>query len=220
MGGFVAARTERLVRHRRPRLPHRGGTRRGLQPVGTSSSWPAATSTDRHQTGRRPHRGCAPGAPWPSRLDAGHSRENLRGGRKESTPGDAAECRRLEHQVAHVRWSPRSACGRATSWYWPRHDPEDSGPGKLRRSTSVTLVNPKKFRGPRMVRIVRMFRRFVDSRSCHGHTDECIDLPLNGDADMGGQLPTERDAAARRRRGSTALWEKTPRRYGGRSGNS
>lgn len=44
-----------------------------------------------------------------------------------------------------------------------------------------------------------------------GNTDECIDLPLNGDADMGGQLPTGTVTLLLADvEGSTTLWEKTP----------
>ncbi len=84
--------------------------------------------------------GVRPGCAVAVRLDAGHSRETFAVAVESNAWEDAAECRRLEHQVAHEVVAEVGVRPRNVVVLGPGTIPKTPS-GKLRRSTSVTLVN-------------------------------------------------------------------------------
>jgi len=83
--------------------------------------------------------GVRPGCAVAVRLDAGHSRETFAVAVESNGWEDPAECRRLEHQVAHEVVSEVGVRPRNVVVLGPGTIPKTPS-GKLRRSTSVTLV--------------------------------------------------------------------------------
>ena len=83
--------------------------------------------------------GVRPGCAVAVRLDAGHSRETFAVAVESNAWEDPAECRRLEHQVAHEVVGEVGVRPRNVVVLGPGTIPKTPS-GKLRRSTSVTLV--------------------------------------------------------------------------------
>lgn len=83
--------------------------------------------------------GVRPGCAVAVRLDAGHSRETFAVAVESNSWEDPAECRRLEQQVAHEVVGEVGVRPRNVVVLGPGTIPKTPS-GKLRRSTSVTLV--------------------------------------------------------------------------------
>jgi fatty-acyl-CoA synthase len=83
--------------------------------------------------------GVRPGCAVAVRLDAGHSRESFAVAVESNAYEDPAEVRRIEHQVAHEVVSEVDLRPRNVVVLGPGTIPKTPS-GKLRRSTSVTLV--------------------------------------------------------------------------------
>lgn len=84
--------------------------------------------------------GVRPGCAVAVRLDAGHSRETFAVAVESNAWQDPAEVRRIEHQVAHEVVSEVDVRPRNVVVLGPGTIPKTPS-GKLRRSTSVTLVS-------------------------------------------------------------------------------
>jgi fatty-acyl-CoA synthase len=83
--------------------------------------------------------GVRPGCAVAVRLDAGHSRESFAVAVESNNWQDPAEVRRIEHQVAHEVLAEVDVRPRNVVVLGPGTIPKTPS-GKLRRSTSVTLV--------------------------------------------------------------------------------
>ncbi|PRC49586.1 long-chain fatty acid--CoA ligase, partial [Mycobacterium sp. ITM-2017-0098] len=83
--------------------------------------------------------GVRPGCAVAVRLDAGHSRETFAVAVESNNWQDPAEVRRIEHQVAHEVVAEVDVRPRNVVVLGPGSIPKTSS-GKLRRSTSVSLV--------------------------------------------------------------------------------
>jgi fatty-acyl-CoA synthase len=83
--------------------------------------------------------GVRPGCAVAVRLDAGHSRETFAVAVESNAAEDPAECRRIEQQVAHEVVGEVGVRPRNVVVLGPGTIPKTPS-GKLRRSTSVTLV--------------------------------------------------------------------------------
>ena len=80
-----------------------------------------------------------PGCAVAVRLDAGHSRETFAVAVESNNWQDPVEVRRIEHQVAHEVVAEVDVRPRNVVVLGPGSIPKTSS-GKLRRSTSVSLV--------------------------------------------------------------------------------
>lgn len=83
--------------------------------------------------------GVRPGCAVAVRLDAGHTRETFAVAVESNAHEDPAEVRRIEHQVAHEVLKEVDVRPRNVVVLGPGTIPKTPS-GKLRRSTSVTLV--------------------------------------------------------------------------------